>query len=56
MLNISFKGKKTDLKSDLKEEPDLKRRCYFTLFERWMPESAEICPNVAKYPLICVTL
>ena len=26
-----------DLKSDLKEEPDLKSRCYFTLLEPVMP-------------------
>ena len=30
-----------DLKSDLKEEPDLKSRCYFTLFELVMPGDRE---------------
>ena len=39
MLNVYFKGKNTDLNSDLKEEPDLKRRCWFTLFEPVMQGS-----------------
>ena len=28
-----------DLNSDLKEEPDLKSRCWFTLFEPVIPRS-----------------
>ena len=45
-----------DLKSNLKEEPDLKSSCCFTLFESVMPGSW-IClnPNVGKYAPICVT-
>ena len=39
MLNVYFKGKNTDLNSDLKEEPDLKIRCWFTLFEPVMQGS-----------------
>ena len=49
-----------DLKSDLKEEPDLKDRCL--VYTIWisngrtlnMSESIEICPNVGKYSLIRV--
>ena len=50
-----------DLKSDLKEEPDLKGMClvYTILISNGrtlnMPESTEICPNVGKYSLIRVT-
>ena len=37
-----------DLNSDLKEEPDLKRRCCFMSFESVMPGSS-ICLNLLKY-------
>ena len=39
-----------DLNSDLKKEPDLKSRYFFTLL--W----TDLNPNVGKYALICVTL
>ena len=41
MLNVYFENNEkmfqVDLKSDLKEEPDLKSRCCFTLSESVMP-------------------
>ena len=42
MFNFETKIKKMfqiNLNSDLKEEPDLKSRCWFTLFEAVMPGS-----------------
>ena len=62
MLNVYFWNKNEKmfligLNSDLKEEPDLKSRCYFTLFEPVMPGSLIFLnPNVGKYAPICVTL
>ena len=46
-----------DLKSDLKEEPDLKNKCCFTLPEPVMP-GFWIClnPSVGKYTSVCVLL
>ena len=46
-----------DMKSDLKEEPVIKRKCSFTLFEKLMPGSW-IClnSNVGEYASIYVTL
>ena len=46
-----------DPNSDLKEEPDLKSKCWFTLLEPVMPRSW-IClnHNAGKYASICVTL
>ena len=46
-----------DLESNLKEEPDWKSRCCFTLLEPVMPGSW-IClnSNVGKYASVCVTL
>ena len=60
MFTFETKMKKMfqkDLNSDLKEEPDLKSRCCFTLLEPVMPGSW-IClnPSVGKYTSICVTL
>ena len=46
----------TDLNSDLKEEPDLKSRCCFTLFEPVMPRYMSYLYVYTKYALICVTL
>ena len=37
----------TDLRSDLKEELDLIKGCWFTLFEPVMPKSG-ICLNLLK--------
>ena len=42
MLSVYFGSEnekmfQIDLNSDLKEEPDLKSRCWFTLFELVMP-------------------
>ena len=45
-----------DLNSDLKEEPDLKSRCCFTLFEPVMPGYMPYLYLYTKYALICVTL
>ena len=39
-----------DLNSDLKKEPDLKSRYFFTLLRM------DLTPNVGKYASICVTL
>ena len=42
MITFETKMKKLfqiDLNSDLKEEPDLKSRCWFTLFEPVIPGS-----------------
>ena len=61
LLNVSFwnneKMFQIDLKNNLKKEPDLKSRCYFTLLEPVMP-GYWIClnPNVSKYASVCVTL
>ena len=62
MMNAYFWNKKEkmfqiDLKSDLKEEPNLQSRCCFTLLEPVMPGSwIRLNPNVGKYVSICVTL
>ena len=45
-----------DLNSDLKEEPDLKSRCCFTLFEPVMPGYMPYLYIYTKYALIGVTL
>ena len=45
-----------DLNSDLKEKPDLKSRCYFTLFQLVMPGYMPFLYIYTKYALICVTL
>ena len=44
MLNAHFRNRnkkmfQIDLNSDLKEEPDLNGKCWFTLFELVMPGS-----------------
>ena len=60
MLDVYFwnneKMFQIDLKSDLKEELDLKSRLCFTLLEPIIPGSW-IClnSNVGKYALACVT-
>ena len=59
MLNVYLwnKNKKMfqiDLNSDLKEEPDLKSKCCFTLFEPVIPRY--ILSIYTKYALICVNL
>ena len=41
LLNQKWKNILIDLNSDLKEEPDLDSRCYFTLFELVMPGDRE---------------
>ena len=61
MLNVYLwnKNKKMfeiDLNSNLKEEPDLKDRCCFTLFEMVMPGYIPYLYIYNKYALICVTL
>ena len=51
MFNFETKIKKMfqiNLNSDLKEEPDLKSRCWFTLFEAVMPGSWT-CLNLLRY-------
>ena len=39
LLNLKWKTFQIDLNSDIKEEPGLKSRCDFTLFEPVMSES-----------------
>ena len=46
-----------DLSSDLREEPDIKRHCYFTLLEPVNSRILNMCEsNVGKYASICVVL
>ena len=45
-----------DLNSDLKEEPDLRSVCCFTLFGPVMPGHMPYLYIYTKYTLICVTL
>ena len=60
--NKNEKTFQLDSEKDLKEDPDLKSRCWFTLF--WtdnantlnMVESTETCSNVDKYASISVIL
>ena len=58
MLNVYFLNKhenmsKIDLNRDLKEEPNLKSWCFFTLFENpgyvWIPMWA----NMPRYVYLC---
>ena len=46
-----------DLSSDLREEPDIKRHCYFALLEPVNSRILNMCEsNVGKYASICVVL
>ena len=45
-----------DLNSYLKEEPNLKSRCFFTLFEPVIPGYMPYLYKYTKYVLIYVTL
>ena len=62
MLNIyswkkNEKLSQIDLNSGLKQEPDLKSRCCFTLCELAMPGSLTyLNPNVGKYIPVCVAM
>ena len=61
MLNVYLWNKnqkmfQIDLNSDLKEEPDLKSRWSFTLFEPVMPGYMPYLYKYTKYVLIYVTL
>ena len=50
LWNQNEKMFQIDLDSDLKEEPDLKSRCWFTLFQPVM-QGYWICLNLLKYAL-----
>ena len=57
-LNLWNKNEKMfqiDLDSDLKEEPDLKGRCWFTLFRPVM-KGSWICLNLIQYALMWVNI
>ena len=56
LWNKNRKMFQIDLDSDLKEEPDLKSRCSFTLFEPVLLGYMSYLYKYTKYALICVTL